>query len=70
MAGPLLHSIAVKIRESQHLRQAVAIAKALEPREREAAKERQKSGGKAGGKACGKLPQASGSKTLWESFPK
>jgi N6-adenosine-specific RNA methylase IME4/ParB-like chromosome segregation protein Spo0J len=41
------------------LSEAVAIKRALEPLEREAAKERQREGGRAGGQASGNLPQAS-----------
>ena len=41
------------------LSEAVAIKRALEPIEREAAKERQREGGRIGGKGSGKLPEAS-----------
>ena len=41
------------------LSEAVAIKRALEPVEREAAKERQREGGRAGRQASGNLPQAS-----------
>lgn len=45
------------------LSEAVAIARALEPEHKAAAKERKKQGGRAGGQASGKLPQASVGKT-------
>jgi N6-adenosine-specific RNA methylase IME4 len=41
------------------LSESVAIKRALEPIEREAAKERQREGGRSGGKGSGKLPEAS-----------
>jgi N6-adenosine-specific RNA methylase IME4 len=41
------------------LSEAVAIKRALEPLEKEAAKERQREGGRLGGKGSGKLPEAS-----------
>ena len=41
------------------LSEAVAIKRALDPIEREAAKERQREGGRRGGKGSGKLPEAS-----------
>jgi N6-adenosine-specific RNA methylase IME4 len=41
------------------LSEAVAIMQALEPLEREAAKERQREGGRRGGEGSGKLPEAS-----------
>jgi N6-adenosine-specific RNA methylase IME4 len=47
------------IRKDFTLSEAVAIKRALEPIEREAAKERQRAGGRSGGKASGKLPEAS-----------
>jgi MT-A70 len=47
------------IRKDFTLSEAVAIKRALEPIEREAAKERQRAGGRSGGKGSGKLPEAS-----------
>ncbi len=47
------------VRKDFTLSEAVAIKRALEPIEREAAKERQREGGRSGGKASGKLPEAS-----------
>jgi N6-adenosine-specific RNA methylase IME4 len=47
------------IRKDFTLSESVAIKRALEPLEREAAKERQREGGRRGGEGSGKLPEAS-----------
>jgi N6-adenosine-specific RNA methylase IME4/ribosomal protein S14 len=47
------------IRKDFTLSEAVAIKRALEPMERQAAKERQREGGRRGGEGSGKLPEAS-----------